>query len=352
MRFIKSLILPVFTIFLLIALITAGYFLFLIKPNPAPVSDSAAVNVTPEAMEVVVEVKVLAFGDLLLDRYIKKAIDKYGSDYPFKNIKSLLVGNDLTLANLEGAFTDFKPRPIDPNNISFTFDPQLLPAIKEAGFNIFSLANNHSQDFGRQGFSQSQAYLDANGIDYFGTFSNDGKISLVKNVKGLRFGFVGYNEFGNSAKGVIAEIKRIKPEVDCIIVFAHWGVEYKTNFSRDQEQIGRQFIDAGADIVLGSHPHVIQPIEIYKNRIIFYSLGNFVFDQIFSPDVTQGLGVGIIFAKNEIEFNLFPMQLKNFQANLANKESGGTILKDIAKRSIVSENVKNQIIAGKITISL
>ncbi|PIV50714.1 AmmeMemoRadiSam system protein B [Candidatus Falkowbacteria bacterium CG_4_10_14_0_2_um_filter_36_22] len=95
---------------------------------------------------------LLAFGDLMLDRYVKKIIDKNGKDYPFKNIKRVLAGNDLTLANLEGSFTDFQPKLLNPDNTNFTFDPDLIPELKKAGFNIFNLANNHSLDFGQKGF--------------------------------------------------------------------------------------------------------------------------------------------------------------------------------------------------------
>jgi poly-gamma-glutamate synthesis protein (capsule biosynthesis protein) len=303
--------------------------------------------------EIAKQTTLLAFGDLMLDRYIKKTIDKYGVDYPFKNIERFLAGNDLTMANLEGSFTDFLPRPLDPNNATFTFDPALVPGIKKLGFNIFSLANNHSQDYGPAGIAQSQANLDKNGIDHFGDFMNNGKISIIENIRGIKIGFVGYNEFSNTDIGMITqEIKEVKRQSDFTVVFAHWGIEYQTNFSQPQQDRAHQFIDAGADIVLGVHPHVVQPIEIYKGKLIFYSLGNFVFDQIFSQDVQQGLAVGTVFDKSKIELYLFPMQNKNFQVYFADKANRDIILDKLAKLSLVPENIKSQVRTGKITINL
>lgn len=295
---------------------------------------------------------LLTFGDLMLDRYVKKIIDKNGKDYPFQNIKRALIGNDLTLASLEGSFTDFQPKLLDPDNTNFTFDPNLIPALKKIGFNIFNLANNHSLDFGEKGFVQSQTYLKSNNIDYFGSPLNNNRFSIIKNIRGIKIGFIGYNEFNNSDfNKILEEIKKIKQEVNFVVVYAHWGIEYQTTFSKTQQEKARQFIDAGADVVLGSHPHVIQPIEVYKNKAIFYSLGNFLFDQTFSKETQQGLGVGIVFDKTKMDYYLLPIENKGFQVNLLGKEKGDIILTKLANQSLVSENIKKQIIRGQISIN-
>jgi len=294
---------------------------------------------------------LLSFGDLLLDRYIKKAIDKNGPDYPFLNIKRFLAGSDLTLANLEGSFTDFRPRPLNPNNTSFTFDPKLAPMLKESGFNIVNLANNHVQDFGRAGSEQSRAYLDQAKIDHFGDFYNEGP-AVVEEIRGIKIAFIGYSEFGDAAiAGTIAKIKDARSKADFVVAYAHWGIEYQTDFWIGSQEKGRQFIDAGADVVLGSHPHVIQPVEIYKGKPIFYSLGNFVFDQISTPEVIRGLAVGAVFGKDKIEYYLFPTQSRDFQVNLADGETRDIILNNIAKKSVASGDIKKQIIGGKIIIN-
>jgi poly-gamma-glutamate synthesis protein (capsule biosynthesis protein) len=295
-------------------------------------------------------VALLAVGDLLLDRYIKREIDRKGAEYPFENIKDFLSGNDLVLANLEGSFTDFAPRKLDPNNTSFTFDPALAPMLKSNGFNIVNLANNHVQDFGKQGFAQSQAYLDQNNIDHFGDFYNEGPV-LVKETNGTKIAFIGYNEFGDPAiAGTLEKIKNVRDKADFVVVYAHWGAEYQTNFWPGSQEKGRRFIDAGADIVLGSHPHVVQPIEIYKNRPIFYSLGNFLFDQIFSEQVRHGLGAKITFEKDKTEFELFSTEMKNFQVDLAGETKNQEVLSWLAENSIVSQETKAQIASGKLII--
>lgn len=295
-------------------------------------------------------IAILAFGDLMLDRYIRKIIDDKGDKYPFENIERFLGGNDITIANLEGSFTDFNPKPLNPNNLTFTFDPAIVPTLKKIGFNLFNLANNHSLNFGKEGLNQSRGYLQKNLLGYFGDPSNINDISIIREIRGIKIGFVGYNEFDNTnIDKIITEIKNLKQLVDFLVIYTHWGTEYRINFSKSQQSKAHQFIDAGADVILGSHPHVIQPIEIYKNKVIFYSLGNFLFDQTFSQKTQQGLGVGIDFGKSQINYYLFPTETRNLQVNLVNGSS--IILKELADTSTAPEDIKKQISVGKITIN-
>ncbi|PIW85912.1 MAG: hypothetical protein COZ95_02025 [Nitrospirae bacterium CG_4_8_14_3_um_filter_50_41] len=162
-------------------------------------------------------------------------------------MKRVLIGNDLTLANLEGSFTDFQPKSLNPDNINFTFDPSLILTLKKIGFNIFNLANNHSLDFGEKGFTQSQTYLKNNNIDYFGSPLNNNHLSVIKNIRGIKIGFIGYNEFAKSDfNEILEEIKKIKQETDFTVVYAHWGIEYQATFSKIQQGEAHQFIDAEA----------------------------------------------------------------------------------------------------------
>lgn len=295
-------------------------------------------------------ITILAFGDLLLDRYIKLYIDRHGADYPFENIKEILAGNDIVLANLEGSFTDFSPRPLDPDNTSFTFNPALAAMLKRHHFNVLNLANNHVQDFGRAGFSQSQNYLTQNGVDYFGDYHNESG-TLIKEINGQKIAFIGYHSLDNPAtESTIEKIKIARQEADFVIAYTHWGAEYQNGFSKSQQESGRQFIDAGADVVLGSHPHVIQPIEIYKNKTIFYSLGNFLFDQIFSFEVRHGLGVKIILATDEVEYELISTQMKNFQVVLPDEATKNLILQNLSEKSLAPDDIKLQISSAKFTL--
>lgn len=296
-------------------------------------------------------ITILAFGDLMLDRYVRKAIDSNTPSFPFKPLKKILEGNDIVVVNLEGSFTDFAPKPLHPNNLSFTFDPSIVPTLKNLGINAYSLANNHSLNFGQKGLAQSQEYLKNNQLEYFGHPLNSDQLSLIKEVKGTKIGFVGYHSLINSNfDKVVKEIKTIRPQVDFLIVYPHWGAEYQTKFGNLQQREGRQFIDAGADVIIGSHPHVVQPFEVYNNKVIFYSLGNFLFDQTFSQKTQEGLGVKITLNTSAIEYELIPTEIKNIQIHPADQQKSKVILKDLASNSLTSEEIKDQIKNGKIII--
>lgn len=294
---------------------------------------------------------ILAFGDMMLDRYVKRAIDKHSPRYPFEAIEPLLQENDITLVNLEGPVTDFRPRPLNPNNTTFTFSPALLPTLKEVGINLVTLANNHTRDFGEKGFDQTRSYLTSAGIDFYGDNKNSEGISYIKDIRGIKIGFIGYNQYrGSNFEGVLSEIRILRPEVSFLIVSSHWGIEYKKLFAASQQKEAHQIIDAGADVILGHHPHVIQPIEIYNNKVIFYSLGNFLFDQTFSVATQQGLGVNIVLKDDRVTYLLFPTEIIHFQIKLASEERRKAILETIARDSVVSLDIKQKIREGAFSL--
>jgi poly-gamma-glutamate synthesis protein (capsule biosynthesis protein) len=262
----------------------------------------------------------------------------------------LFYGTDFTLANLEGSFTDFAPKTLSPDNLQFTFSPQLLPGLQTAGFNLLSLANNHSLNFGAEGLAQNKQYLQNFALNYFGDPLNQTDLSLVKEVNGKTIAFVAYHQFASGLENVLTEIERLRPQVDWLILTAHWGNEYQVNFSAKQQELAHQFVDAGADVVLGTHPHVIQPLEIYNNKMIFYSLGNFIFDQTFSQATQEGLGVGLVFQDNKITYYLIPMGIVDFQARLLNYQKSNIILDNLAEKSLLSEEQKAALKTGKIEI--
>jgi len=275
------------------------------------------------------KVNLWFFGDMMLDRYVRQIINQKGVEYSFVNLKEKLLEKDLVIANLEGSFTDYKPKALAPNNMSFTFDPKIVPTLKELNFGLFGLANNHSLNFGKEGLAQSREYLSQNQIEYFGDPLNQ-DLSLIKEIKGYKIGFVGYHEFSNpDLAPILAEIKNLSDKTDLIIVNPHWGIEYKKVFSNSQQSKAHQFIDAGADIVIGHHPHVIQPIEIYNGKAIFYSLGNFIFDQTFSSDTQQGLSLEITIDNNQIKYHLTVLQSKNLQVDYMDKLNEEKLLQDL-----------------------
>lgn len=324
---------------------------FITQPEDVKIAEESINKAAgdPEEKEITPSISVLVLGDLMLDRYVRTTIQKKGLEYIFANIERFLIGSDLVLANLEGSFTDFAPNP-DSNSLKFTFDPKLIPELKKLGFNFFNLANNHALDFGATGFAQSKDYLKKNNLDYFGDPKNSADISIIKNIRGLKIGFVGFNSFGRKIDSALEEIKSIKEKADIVAVYIHWGSEYNENFTNNQQDQAHAIIDAGADVIFGSHPHVVEPIEEYKGKIIFYSLGNFVFDQLFSEKTQQELAVGAVFEKGSMGYYLFPLESKNIQINLLSGDKKDIILKDMAGRSEASDAIKKQIKNGKILI--
>lgn len=244
--------------------------------------------------------KILLVGDLMFDRGIRYYAEKNGgNDFIFEKISDFLKNNDLVMANLEGPITANKSvsagtSPGTENNYYFTFDPSLAQTLFEHNIKLVNMGNNHILNFGTEGLAETKKYLDDAGVGYFG--SPDHPRGAAIGIKGVKIAFVSYNEFTDldetaNRESIFEEIGKIRNHADVVIVYCHWGVEYQKNSGEFQKELARSFIDAGADLVFGSHPHVVQESEEYKNKKIYYSLGNFVFDQYFSEDVRNGLGV-------------------------------------------------------------
>lgn len=197
-------------------------------------------------------------------------------------MRDIFLNNDLVVGNLEGTFTNEPSVSADGTKLQFTFNPDLALMLKEFGFSGFSLANNHAFDFGRLGFESTKGTLIENDMFYFGSPVNeDLEISAKVGVKGKEICFIGYHQlFNSSISSIVDELNDLVDKCEFIVVSAHWGNEYEDEENEEQRKIGRAFIDAGADLVIGHHPHVVQPVEIYKNKAIFYSLGNFLLIRI------------------------------------------------------------------------
>ncbi len=250
------------------------------------------VETRPEANSV----KILFVGDMMLDRNVRKVIDRRGFDAFFDGVKDLVKESDISVANLEGPFTKYPSKTMDPTSklLQFTFDPSLATALSDFGFDVLGLANNHTLNFGNEGLESTRRYIGDAGMLYYGDPSNANEISTVIVKNGIRIGIVGFHEFSymNFDK-VFAEIEKLKPQVDFLVVTPHWGVEYQSLPTEKQRKWAMEFIDSGADAVIGSHPHVVETVEEYRGKKIYYSLGNFAFDQYFSKETMTGMGVRV-----------------------------------------------------------
>jgi len=292
------------------------------------------------------EATLIAAGDVMLSRGVAVKIKENGPDYPFLKVQDYLKTGDIVFANLENPIAE--GRTIKPGEMFFRADPNLVSELKDNNFSILSLANNHSGNFGTDGLKQTFQYLNEAGIKYVGAGENyevaNSPVFLKKN--GLTFAFLAYDdinftpaEYGaEEGKAGIAffdqtemskAVALAKKQADFVIISMHFGNEYQPLPSTQQKEWAHLAIDLGADLVLGHHPHVVMPIEEYKGKYIFYSLGNFIFDQMWSRSTREGIIAKIIFnEKGEIKIQeVKPFLINDYcQPNFINGEEGAEIL--------------------------
>lgn len=263
------------------------------------------------------EATIIFGGDVMLDRYIRQVGESKGFDYILNDLKEKLIQSDLVVANLEGPLTE-NPS-ISKNskfgsreNYIFTFEPTVVNFLEKFNFKIVNIGNNHIDNFGNEGIATTKNFLEKSQIGYFGnTSSADNLRYLIKDLNGIQIAFVNYNQFAkNSLANTLADIASVKNKSDFIVIYTHWGIEYETEANQKEVELAHKFIDSGADLIIGSHPHVIQNKEIYQGKNIYYSLGNFIFDQYFSPETTQGLLIKANFDKENQEITLNECSIK------------------------------------------
>lgn len=250
-----------------------------------------------ETLPSVSRASILFVGDMMFDRHVRTTSERRGDLYREivdQDLYDLIRSADYAVGNLEGSITKFSSKSAgtsvgNAHNTTFTFAPESASALAYYGFDAVSLANNHALDFGAEGVKETRLYLGANDIRYFGDPLSHDAISYTHTVDDIAVSFVGYNQFGSPGEEeVLLRIKELESKSDFTIVVPHWGREYTAFPTTGQQELARRFVDAGADAVIGAHSHVLGVYEEYKDTPIFYSLGNFIFDQYFSPDVRCG----------------------------------------------------------------
>ncbi len=265
-------------------------------PLPSPTPTSACAN-------------LLFGGDLMFDRHIREKAQARGSyDFILAGLEDILFRADGIIANLEGPVTDFPSRSVgsavgSTNNYFFTFSPEVVTTMLARWPFFFNLGNNHMLNFGQDGLDQTYQNIEQSALNYFGYVQPNQALPsyVVHKFNGINVGLVNYNQFVTGGQErVVSDLKTIRPLVEIVIVYAHWGNEYVPE-NQVQRQLAQEFIDLGADLVVGAHPHVVQGSEVYQGKQIYYSLGNFVFDQYFQPEVQQGLLVEARLCRNTTE---------------------------------------------------
>lgn len=250
----------------------------------------------------VAQATVLFGGDMMFDRTVRTTMKWKGDDFVLSCIESFLQEQDLVVANLEGPITahaslSATTTPGHPDNMTFTFPLSTADLLYRHNIRMVNLGNNHIENFGTGGVGSTMAMLTSEQVDHFG----DPIVHRVAttDVGDVPIAFINYNEFaGNptqNASTTVSQIRAARATGYIPVVYTHWGIEYATVSSQYLRDLAHRFVDAGAEIVIGSHPHVVADTEIYQGKHIYYSLGNFVFDQYFSSEVSHGLLLQIVF---------------------------------------------------------
>lgn len=259
-------------------------------------------------------VSILSFGDVMFDRGVRNIMENRSRD-PFEYIKTdldILKKFDVVSVNLEGPIVEMDRSLCQKKIYNFQFGSSTPEILKTVGINMVNIANNHNYDCLKIGFESTKSYLQKSGMDYMGDTDLE-KSFVIKIISGKKVAFVGMDETVQIVPIVsfYPLIKRLDLENDYVVVNIHWGTEYALIESEAQIKIAQNLVDNGADVIFGHHPHVIQPVRVYKGKAIFYSLGNFVFDQNFG-DTTTGLGAGVEFDGDKSKFTVFPFNIKTF----------------------------------------
>ena len=259
-----------------------------------------------------------AVGDIMLSRNVLRKMEAYGSyRHPFTQTADILRAADLTVANLEGQVSDNVTLSSDPHTFSFVSPAAVLDGVRWAGIDAVSLANNHTLDYGTGALADTMRALEGYGIGHFGA-GRDRESSYeprIFDINGQRVAFLGFTDLSNvgypdpslptpapaySPERVAEVVKAASERADVVIPYFHWGVEYVATPNSRQRSLAHAAVDAGADLVIGAHPHWVQTTERYKGKLIAYSLGNFVFDQMWSRETRQGVVATFTFAGSQI----------------------------------------------------
>ena len=293
------------------------------------------------------EITITAVGDCTLggasrnktDRKFEAMVKKKGYDYFFKNVREIFEKDDLTIVNLEGPLTTSNDRK-KKQYYAFKGDPKNVQILSGSSVEIANVANNHSMDYGKKGYQQTQKVLQDAGIGVSGN-----ALVYSTTIKGVRVTSLGFTKWDHSVADIRKAVENARRDCDLLIVSIHWGKEKKFRPDSQQKDMGRAAIAAGADLVIGTHTHVYGALEKYNGKYIVYSLGNFcfggnpygrdkrclIFQQTFSYSPTTGVadaGINIIPATYSSS-----AKKNDYQPAIMDKKAGQKLLKAVAKIS-------------------
>ncbi len=310
------------------------------------------------------KISILLLGDLILGVGTERLIVEQGLSYPFKKVQTKLKENTITFANLEAPITNRGTR---AKNKLWTFrsNPDYAKILSESGIDVVSLANNHIMDFGETGLKDTIETLKSLNIRYSGAGKNlsEARKPTIVSRNGTQFVFLSYcqrgpasyyageKNFGNAYydKKLIAEdIKKWKTDRNVVLISLHWGIEI-TNYPQEfQISDAKHFINAGADGIIGHHPHIPQGIQIYKGKPIIYSLGNFIVG-FYNKRYQDNIAVRLNYKKNRLKkIDVFSVAGKNEEIHYQPYFiSGERMKKNLAHLEKISENWQTKIYYDK-----
>jgi poly-gamma-glutamate capsule biosynthesis protein CapA/YwtB (metallophosphatase superfamily) len=281
-------------------------------------------------------------GDIAFTDLYDEIVLKHGPHFPFLAVQGLLSGCALLIGNLEGPLTA-NDRPF-PDKTPLKGNPRYIQGLRQGGFDVLNLSNNHILDHQEDGVKETISLLNKAGIKHFGYGNNrEEAIRMACCEKdGVKLGFMGYTDIpidspfwaNEKTRGIAkidvdtlpGEIRKSCEQVDFLVVSLHWGIENFWLPSPDQRILARKIIDSGADLVIGHHPHVIQGVENWKNGLIAYSLGNFVFSDInWKWKTKQGELRNTIFKMNRTNRESMILKVEWDGARIGHKVIGVTI---------------------------
>ncbi|MDD4971195.1 MAG: CapA family protein [Paludibacter sp.] len=285
--------------------------------------------------------KITFTGDLMLDRGTRTVIEAHGPDFLFDNVNEVIGTSDYVVANLECAVCDAA---LTPMNKKFTFrsNREWLLSLYNHNITHVTLANNHSFDFGEEGIKQTIANLDRVGMKPIG-YCGEGNttcppVSINKkdiSITVFSSCFLKQNVVGtayDSASVLSEKIKAYKGlhPTSIIVICLHWGIEKEPKPTSEQVEQAHLLINSGADLIIGHHPHVVQSIEVYQGKYIFYSLGNFIFDNNHS----QAIMTDLVLSKGRIKtIQIIPINIVKSKPQLMNSEESENFRKQIQSLS-------------------
>ncbi len=291
-------------------------------------------------------------GDVMLARHVETLTNKYGINYPYQQLNFFDKNQAFLLGNFEATIPAVHTQTPD-FQFQFSVANKNLSALREAGFTHFSQANNHAFDFGGAAYDNAKNLLTTEGLTAFGhpTILSTSSVSFI-DLPNYRLAIVALSAVDTvpSSENISEVLTFAKNDSDFQIVFIHWGNEYQLTQSNKQRNLAKNLVAAGADLIVGHHPHVTQGIEKIGEAYVFYSLGNFIFDQYFSTDVREGLVLKLV-DEGELKLSILPVtsEFSLAQPRLMNKHEKNVFLTNLTKRS--SSELLSAIIDGEINLT-